>query len=96
MKEDVKKAEVEGLLGCALTDGQFREALEYAKTKQECIYAKEKRPEVLERWYLLELAVECARTLALARLTMDLCGTAREAEKGRPARSQGANRVPLL
>ena len=33
MGEDVKKREVEQLLGCEITDGQFDEALVYAKTQ---------------------------------------------------------------
>lgn len=40
-KQDVKKQEVEELLGFAITDEQLREALECARRKQEYIYQAE-------------------------------------------------------
>ena len=44
---DVRKEEVEKLLGCRITDGQFGKALGLARSKQEYIYRQEGRPVVL-------------------------------------------------
>ena len=70
---EIRKEEVEQLLGCGITDGQFGEALAYAKRKQDYIYGQERRPVVLERWYLAKLTEEYVRSLAFSRLTVDLC-----------------------
>ncbi len=54
-KQEVKRQEVEELLGFGITDEQLREALECARHKQEYIYQLEKRPVVLQHWYLVKL-----------------------------------------
>ena len=81
MNEDVKKTEVEELLGCKITDEQFNEALTYAKHKQEYIYQREHRQVVLQHWYLVKLTEEYVRSLAFSKFTMDLCRTLIDMEK---------------
>lgn len=83
-KTEIRKEEVERLLGCGITDGQFDEALKCAKRKQEYIYGQERRPVVLQRWYLAKLTEEYVRSLAFSRLTMDLCGNICNMEKEHP------------
>lgn len=72
MQDKMKKEEVEELLGCHITEGQFLEALEYAKRKQEYIYKTTQRKVVLKQWYLIRLTMEYVRNLEFSRLTMDL------------------------
>lgn len=79
--EDVKKREVEELLGQDITDEQFTEALEYARRKQKHIYEIESRPVVLQHWYLVALTKEYVCNLAFSHFTMDLCETLRNMEK---------------
>lgn len=81
MQKNVKKEEVQELLGFNITDTQFEEALEYARRKQRYIYDREKRSVVMQHWYLVKLAEECFRSLAFSRYTMDLCRTIRNMEK---------------
>ncbi len=88
--KNVKKSEVEELLGCGITDSQFEEALEYAKRKQTYIYGREKREVILEHWYLVKLVEEYVRSLAFSRFTMDLCRTLRDMEKEHPVKDQSA------
>lgn len=90
METEVTKQEVEELLGCGLNDEQFREALKYAQRKQEHIYQLERRPVVLQRWYLAKLTEECVRSIAFSRFTRDLCRTLREMEKEHSASCQSA------
>lgn len=71
--QEVKKAEVEELLGTSITDNMFDEALGYAKRKQEYIYQRDGREVVLEHWYLVKLTEEYVRSLAFSQFTMDLC-----------------------
>ena len=78
MKTEIKKAEVEELLGAAITEGQFSEALEYAKRKQAYIYGRERRPVVLQPWYLIRLTAEYVGNLAFSRYTMSLCNMEKE------------------
>lgn len=89
-KEIVKKVEVEELLGCEITDEQFDEALKYAKHKQEYIYQREKRPVVLQHWYLVKLTEEYVRSLAFSKFTMDLCRTLCDMEKEHPVIDKSA------
>ncbi len=80
----MEKREVEELLGCSITDGQFEEALEYAKRKQEYIYKREKSSTVLQHWYLVKLTEEYVRSLAFSSFTVDLCRKLRNMEKEHP------------
>ena len=90
MSNDVKKKEVEELLQCGITDGQFREALKYARRKQEYIYQQEKRKVVLQHWYFVKLTEEYVRSLALSKFTMDLCSTLHDMEKEHSVKNQSA------
>lgn len=90
MSDFVKKEEVEQLLGSEITDEQFEEALKYAKHKQEYIYQREKRPVVLQHWYLVKLTEEYVRSLAFSKFTMDLCRTLRDMEKEHSALCKSA------
>lgn len=80
MKE-VEKREVEDLLENQISDDQFNEAYEYAKRKQAYIYSREKRPVVLQHWYLVTLTKEYVQSLAFSHFTMDLCESLRNMEK---------------
>lgn len=82
-KQEIKKAEVEEMLGGTITDRLFDQALRYAKQKQEYIYKNEKREVVLERWYLVKLTEEYARNLVFSKFTMDLCQELCNMEKER-------------
>ena len=86
----IEKKEVERLLGCDITDGQFTEALEFAKRKQEHIYKHVHKQAVLQRWYLARLTEEYVRALAFSRLTMDFCMEFCNMEKEHLTKSQGA------
>ncbi len=87
---DVRKEEVEKLLGCRITDGQFGKALGLARSKQEYIYRQEGRPVVLQHWYLVKLTEEYVRNLAFSKFTMDLCEALRNMEKEHSANCQSA------
>ena len=89
-KQEVKRQEVEELLGFGITDEQLREALECARHKQEYIYQLEKRPVVLQHWYLVKLTEEYVRSLAFSKFTMDLCRALRDMEKEHSASCQSA------
>lgn len=69
----ISKTVLETVLGSSITDSMFKEALSCARQKQAYIYQHEKRQEVLQDWYLLELSKEYIRSITLARFTMDLC-----------------------
>lgn len=90
MNGNVTKQEVEDLLGCEITAEQFEEALGYAKHKQEYIYDQEKRPTVLQDWYLAMLTEEYIRSLAFSEFTMDLCRTLHDMEKEHSVKNQSA------
>lgn len=87
---NVKKEELEDILGCGITDEQFNKALEYAKRKQAYIYKQEHRSAVLRRGYLVKLTEEYVRSLAFSRVTMDLCITLRNMEKEHSVKNQSA------
>lgn len=78
---EVRKEEVEEILGCEITEKDFDDALKCAKRKQEFIFSQEKRPVVMEHWYLVKLTEEYVRSNAFSRFTMDLCRTLRDMEK---------------
>ena len=82
-EQEIKKAEVEKLLGGTITDSLFDQALRYAKQKQEYIYKNEKREVVLEHWYLVKLTEEYARNLVFSKFTMDWCQELYNMEKER-------------
>jgi len=79
--QEVRKAEVEELLGSSITDSMFDEALSYAKKKQEHIYQNDGREVVLQHWYLVKLTEECVRKLAFSQITMELCMELNNMEK---------------
>ena len=78
---EVTKQEEEELLGCEIGDGLFKDALAYAKRKQQYSYEREKRPVILQHWYLVKLTEECVRDLTFSKYTMDLCETRNNIEK---------------
>lgn len=82
---EVRKQEVEKLLGCGITEGRFSEALSYAVKKQAYIYGCEKREAVLQHPYLVMLTAEYVRDLAFSQITMELCREACNMEKEHPA-----------
>lgn len=84
-KGQIKKEDVENLLGCCITDSQFAEALGYAAKKQEILYKRRENPEILQREYLIKLTEESVRSLALSRFTMDLYRNLCNMEKEHPA-----------
>lgn len=86
--EEVTKQEVEEHLGTEISDEQFEEALRYAKRKQDFIYKLERRPVVLQHWYLVTLTKEYVINLTFSRFTMDLCATLRNMEKECPVIDQ--------
>lgn len=88
---EIRKEEVEKLLKYKITNKQFYEALEYAKRKQEYIYKREQRPEVLQDWYLVKLTEEYVRSLAFSKFTMDLCSMLRDMEKEHSVKDQSAH-----
>lgn len=91
MQEDVKKEEVEKMLGGVITDSQFAEALENARKKQEYIFQQEKRPVILQHWYLVKLVEEYVISLGFSKFTMDLCRTLSNMEKEHSTKSQSAH-----
>lgn len=80
-KGDIEKREVEELLHATIGDELFRDALEMAKRKQAYIYSKDRRPAVLQRWYLVKLTEECARSISFSRFTMAICQRMNNMEK---------------
>ena len=90
MSDDVKKEEVEALLGYEITAQQFEEALKYARHKQEYIYQSEGRTVTLQQWYLVKLTEEYVRNLAFSKFTMDLCRTLSDMEKEHLLNYKGA------
>lgn len=87
---DVRKEEVEEILGYEITDEEFTKALKYAKRKQNYIFNMEKRPVVNEHWYLVKLTEEYVRSNAFSRFTMDLCRTLHDMEKEHQFKEHGA------
>lgn len=83
------KSKVEELLGCEITEEQFKEALTFAKNKQKYIYHKEGRKVVLEDWYLAILTKEYVISLAFQNFTMDLCRELHNMEKEHLFKEQG-------
>lgn len=69
----ISKTKLETILGSSITDSVFKEALNCAKKKQAYIYQREKREEVLQEWYLLELTKEYVKGITLSKFTLDLC-----------------------
>lgn len=87
---EVRKEEVEEILGCEITDKDFVDALGCAKRKQLYIFNLEKRPVIMEHWYLVKLTEEYVRSNAFSRFTMDLCRTLRDMEKEHQFKEHGA------
>lgn len=86
---DSTKKEVEELLKVQITDHQFSNAYKCAVHKQQYIYQQEKRREVTEHWYLVELIKEYVISLAFQDFTMDLCRTLNNMEKEHPPKRTG-------
>lgn len=78
MGETVRKEEVEELLKHEITDKEFQEALQYARHMQQYIYQQERRPVVLQNWYLVKLTEEYVRSLDFSKYTMGLCRIAQD------------------
>ena len=72
MKNNISKKQIEKLVGHAISDARFGEALECAARKQACAYENEKNPVVLQDWYLAKLTEEYVRSLAFSEFTMEL------------------------
>lgn len=85
VQEEVKKEEVQELLGFDITDEQFEAALTCAHRKQRYIYNCEARPVTLQRQYLVKLTEEYVRSLAFSHYTLDLCRIINSMEKEHPA-----------
>ncbi|MCM1221212.1 MAG: hypothetical protein NC548_42710 [Lachnospiraceae bacterium] len=85
-----QRKEVEALLGCRIPDDLYEEALESASKKQEYIYEREKRVEVLQDWYLVQLIAEYIRSKSFSQLTMHICRKMFNMEKEHSTRSQSA------
>jgi|AATD01.1.fsa_nt_gi hypothetical protein len=81
MKNNISKEQVEKLVGHAISDARFGEALECVARKQACAYENEKNPVVLQDWYLAKLTEECVRSLAFSEFTMELYKELRNMEK---------------
>lgn len=92
----IRKEEVEAWLGYRITDSHFENALEWAERKQAYIYECEKREAVMQRWYLVKLAEEYARSLAFSKFTMDLCSMHYNMEKEHLFKEQGAQNDTLI
>lgn len=78
---EVRREEVEELLGYEITEEDFADAFECAKRKQAYIFGREKRSVVLEHWYLVKLTGEYVESNAFSNFTMDLCRMIRDMEK---------------
>lgn len=90
---NVKKKEVEYLLGCRITDEQFEEALMHARRKQRYIFQRDRHPGVLQKRYLAMLVSECIKSCVLSRFTMEVCRESRNMEKEHSTKSQSAQTV---
>lgn len=71
--DEISKTELEAVIGNSITDSTFEEALNCARQKQAYIYQREKREEILQGWYLLELTKEYIKSITLSKFTLDLC-----------------------
>ena len=78
---EVRKSEVEKILGYEISTGDFERALASAKRKQQRIYDREHRAEVLEQWYLVKLTEEIVRANALSLFTLEIGRTLYDMEK---------------
>lgn len=87
---EVRKEEVQALLGFGISDEQFEEALVCARRKQRYIYSRESRPATLQHWYLVKLTEEYVRSNAFSRFTMDLCRTLLDMKKEHQFNEHGA------
>lgn len=87
---EVRKQEVEEMLGYEIADVDFADALKCAKRKQDFIYQREHRAVVLEHWYLVTLTKEYVQSNAFSRFTMDLCRIVADMEKEHQFYEQGA------
>ena len=90
------KIDVENILQANISDENYEQALEYAKRKQNHIYKMEKRPEVMQPWYLAQLTAEYVHSLAFSKFTMDLCEKLRNMEKSVPSEDRNTPVATIL
>lgn len=90
------KIDVENILQANISDESYEQALEYAKRKQNYIYKMEKRPEVMQPWYLAQLTAEYVHSLAFSKFTMDLCEKLRNMEKSVPSEDRNTPIATIL
>ena len=87
---EIRKEEVQELLGSGISDEQFEEALGCARRKQQYIYSRGAEPAALQRRYLVKLTEEYVRSNALSRFTVSLCRTLFDMEKEHQFNEPGA------
>lgn len=90
------KREVELILQTDIPDAYYEKALIYAKRKQKYIYKMEKRPVVMQSWYLAQLTAEYVRSLVFSKFTMDLCEELRNMEKSVPSEDRNTPTASIL
>lgn len=90
------KREVESILQTDIPDAYYEKALIYAKRKQKYIYKMEKRPVVMQPWYLAQLTAEYVQSLVFSKFTMDLCEELRNMEKSVPSEDRNTPTAPIL
>lgn len=90
------KREVELILQTNIPDAYYEKALIYAKRKQKYIYKMEKRPVVMQPWYLAQLTAEYVQSLVFSKFTMDLCEELRNMEKSVPSEDRNAPTASIL
>lgn len=86
----IKKDDAEAYLGHAITDRQFKEALQKAIKKQVHIYRVVKDPEVMRSWYLAVLTAEYVDDAAFSETTLEIGRKILNMEKEHPTKCQGA------
>jgi len=67
---DDLRNQVEDSLGVDITKATLLKAIRMAERKQRMIFRKTSRTEVLQKEYLSQLVIECARGLMLTKITV--------------------------
>lgn len=78
---EVRKEEVEKLLGYEISEENFEEALDHAKRKQKLLSKIDKRPVIMEHWYLIMLIKEYVEICAFSKFTVERCKRLIDIEK---------------
>ena len=86
---EVRKEEVEKLLGYEISEENFDEALGHAKRKQELLSKIDKRPVIMDHWYLVILIKEYVEICAFSRFTLERCKMLQDMEKERRTNQHG-------